>query len=244
MDAFARVGYGVGEIGWGERPAVVAVDFQGAFTSSDHPLGGGDHIVAALRRAAPVLEEARAVGVLVVHVYVEWKHPAEFGRWKIPSLAQVRPGSGAELTDPVVWDESDLRVCKRFPSAFFGTDLSSILRRHGVDTVLIMGVTTSGCVRATINDSFSHGFRTLVVADCCGDQDAAAHESNLHDVGRRYADVIDSRAAIRGLRATRGDGGSPHTSGAPDAGAPAAQARSTSANLAESGSDGSASTAS
>lgn len=199
MDAFDKVGYGRGEIGWGRRAAVVAVDFQAAFTSADFPLGGGDHITAAVRRAADVVAAARAAGVLVVHTAVAWSHPHEFGRWKVPTLLDIQPGSPAALIDPLVWDPSDTYLPKRYPSAFFGTDLSSILQRNDVDTVLVMGATTSGCVRATVVDAFSHGFRTLVVDDCCGDQDPEAHASNLRDVGRRYADVIDARTAVQHL---------------------------------------------
>lgn len=196
MDAFSRVGYGVGEIGWGERAAIVVVDFQLAFTSSEFPLGGGEHITAAVRRAGEVLTAARASGVIVIHTAVAWTTAAEFGRWKVPALFDIHPGSTAASIDPEVWDPSDSYLLKRYPSAFFGTDLSSILQRNQVDTVVVMGATTSGCVRATAVDAFSHGFRTLVVEDGCGDQSVDAHESNLRDVGRRYADVIDARAAI------------------------------------------------
>ena len=96
-------------------------------------------------------------------------------------------------------------MLKRYPSAFFGTDLNSILRKLAVDTVLIMGAATSGCVRATVVDAFSHGFRTQVVSDCCGDQSPESHAANLRDVGRRYADIIDSRTAITWLTSLHSD---------------------------------------
>lgn len=201
MDAFAEAGYGVGQIGWGERPAIVAVDFQFAFTSSDYPVGGGEHIQAAVRNAAPVFAAARDAGLLVVHTAVAWSSPAEFGRWKIPSLVDITPGSRPAMIEPTLWEDSDVYMLKHYPSAFFGTDLTSVLQRNGVDTVLVMGATSSGCVRATIVDSFSHGFRTLVVEDACGDQSVESHEANMRDVGRRYADVIDSTTAVAELRA-------------------------------------------
>lgn len=201
MDPFSRVGYGVGEIGWGRNPAIIAVDFQLAFTSKEFPIGGGEHITAAVRKASEVVAAARASGALVIHTAVAWSNEAEFGRWKIPSLLDITPDSAAATIDPLVWDPSDVYLLKHYPSAFFGTDLSSILQRGGIDTVVVMGATTSGCVRATTVDAFSHGFRTMVVEDACGDQSAEAHESNLRDVGRRYADVIDARAAIDHLSA-------------------------------------------
>lgn len=95
--------------------------------------------------------------------------------------------------------DSDIYLLKQYPSAFFGTPLSTILRHRGVDTVLIMGVTTSGCVRASIIDSFSYGFKTIVVEDSCGDQEAGPHEDNMRDVSRRYADLISSADAVSRL---------------------------------------------
>jgi maleamate amidohydrolase len=127
-----------------------------------------------------------------MHTSAAWSHASEFGRWKIPSLAAVRPWSEAARIDPRVWDDGDVLVYKQYPSAFFGTPLASTLQQLDVDTVLLMGATSSGCVRASIVDAFSYGFRTLVVEDCCGDQDEAPHRNAMRDVGRRYADVIGS----------------------------------------------------
>jgi maleamate amidohydrolase len=203
--AFESAGYGVGEVGFGLRPAVIVVDFQHAFTSSRSVTGGGEHITSAVERAVPVLEKARAAGVPVIHTYVAWSSEAEFGRWKIPSLLEVAPGSWSSQVDPRVLEPSDLCLLKRYPSAFFGTDLTSILRNLSVDTVLIMGAATSGCVRATIVDAFSHGFRTQVVEDCCGDQSPQSHDSNLRDVERRYADIIDSSTAMAWLTSLQPD---------------------------------------
>src|SRR5690242_15705609 len=87
--AFDRAGYGIGEVGVGLRSAVIVVDFQHAFTSSESVTGGGQHIDSAVARAVPVLQHARAAGVPVIHTYVAWSSEAEFGRWKIPSLLAV-----------------------------------------------------------------------------------------------------------------------------------------------------------
>jgi maleamate amidohydrolase len=201
MDAFEAAGYGVGTVGWGQRPAFVVVDFQLAFTSHDYPLGRSDHVAAAVDRAGQVLADARAGGVPVLHTSAAWAHPAEFGRWKIPSLAEVRPESDAARIDPRVWEPTDVLIYKQYPSAFFGTTLVSTLQQLTVDTVLLMGATSSGCVRASVTDAFSFGFRTLVVEDCCGDQDAAAHQTAMRDVGRRYADIVDSAAVSKELSA-------------------------------------------
>ena len=199
MDAFEAAGYGVGAIGWGQRPAVVVVDFQLAFTSPDHSLGRSAHVSAAVEKASPVLEEARRAGVPVLHTSAAWSHPSEFGRWKIPSLADIRPDSDAARIDARVWDASDVLIYKQYPSAFFGTTLVSTLQKLSIDTVLLMGATSSGCVRASVVDSFSYGFRTLVVEDCCGDQDESAHQTVMRDVGRRYADILGAAEVSKEL---------------------------------------------
>lgn len=201
MDAFERAGYGVGTIGWGRRPAVVVVDFQLAFTSPEHPLGRSAHVAAAVETAGSLLAHARAVPIPVVHTSAAWSHDAEFGRWKIPSLADVRPGSESARIDPRVWDPADVLIYKQYPSAFFGTNLVSTLRQFDVDTILLMGATSSGCVRASVVDSFSYGFRTLVVEDCCGDQDEDAHRTAMRDLGRRYADILDAAEVAKVLDA-------------------------------------------
>lgn len=194
-DEFEKAGYGATEVGWGERPAIVAVDFQNAFCDPQFELGRSEHIRRAVANAEGVLKAGRAAGIPIVHTAVAWAHDDEFTYWKVPTLRDIAPGSHAAAIASSLWDDSDVYLLKRYPSAFFGTDLSSILRKRGVDTVLVMGVTTSGCVRATIIDSFSHGFRTIVVEDACGDQGSEAHDNNMRDVERRYADLIDAAGA-------------------------------------------------
>lgn len=113
--------------------------------------------------------------------------------------AGYHAGLPCGINSPAVVGGLDIYLLKQYPSAFFGTPLSTILRHRGVDTVLIMGVTTSGCVRASIIDSFSYGFKTIVVEDSCGDQEAGPHEDNMRDVSRRYADLISSADAVSRL---------------------------------------------
>lgn len=89
---------------------------------------------------------------------------------------------------------------KSAPSMFFGTPLTTFLNKARVDTVFVTGVATSGCVRATIIDSFSHGYRTMVPEECCGDMEEGPHRDNLRDVGRRYADVITLQESLEYFR--------------------------------------------
>lgn len=200
-DEFVQAGYGMTSVGWGERPAIVAVDFQQAFCDPQFATGRSEHITRAVTNAKVLLDAGRAAGIPIVHTAVAWSHDDEFTNWKVPSLRDIALGSYSAEIVPSLWGEGDIYMVKRYPSAFFGTDLSTVLRNRGVDTVLIAGVTSSGCVRASIIDSFSHGFRTIVVEDACGDQEPTAHADNMRDVERRYADLTDSGSAAKRLDA-------------------------------------------
>jgi maleamate amidohydrolase len=103
--------------------------------------------------------------------------------------------------DPLIYDAGDFTYCKNAPSMFFQTPLITFLVRERVDTVIVTGCTTSGCVRATVVDAFSYGFRVQVVEDCCGDAEQGPHEDTLRDVGRRYADITTRSAVERWLKA-------------------------------------------
>ena len=163
------------------------------------------HVADAVATASDVLTRARELGVPVLHTYVVYRGDWELGYWKpAANLAAFTPHSDFAKVDPRVLADTDAVIEKRFPSAFFGADAASILRYWDVDTVVIMGATSSGCVRASIIDAFSHGLRTIVAEDCCGDQDAQAHADNMRDVGRRYADVLSGAAVVEGLERLAG----------------------------------------
>ena len=115
--------------------------------------------------------------------------------WKVKAVRdEFYYGHPCTGIDAQIHHASNFTYCKNAPSMFFQTPLITFLVRQAVDTVIITGCTTSGCVRATIIDAFSYGFRVLVPQDCVGDADENQHRSNLADVGRRYADVTDSKA--------------------------------------------------
>jgi maleamate amidohydrolase len=126
--------------------------------------------------------------------------------WKVSSVYKdmFYGDAGMEL-DPRIADPSDFHFIKGAPSIFFGTPLQTFLTRQGVDTVIVTGCTTSGCVRASIVDAFSYGYRVMVPESCCGDQEMAAHQANLADVGRRYADVLGLEEVIQAISGKRND---------------------------------------
>ena len=200
-DSFENAGYGQGEVGWGTKPAIIAVDFQMSFCDPKFALGRSEHAQRAIKNAARLFPAARASGIPIIHTAVAWSTDTEFARWKVPALRDIHPGSYEAQIHPDLWDDNDVYILKRFPSAFFGTDMSSILTTNGIDTVLVTGVTSSGCVRATIVDSFSYGFRTIAIDDACGDQDAGPHDGT-EDRARRHAHLHPKR--MLALRRARG----------------------------------------
>jgi maleamate amidohydrolase len=201
-DPWVARGYGQGEIEPGERPAVLVVDLQYAFTDPAFPMGGAPLVERAVQGTARVVAAAREAGVPVFQTVVAWREDgADIGLWtvKVPPLARVTLDSRWAQVDERVWDDSDVLLVKKWPSFFHGTPLASLLAAAQRDTVIVTGCMTSGCVRATTVDAFSCGYRTLVPEDCVGDQGRDGHESNLRDVHRRYAEVTTGDRVVEYL---------------------------------------------
>jgi nicotinamidase-related amidase len=205
QEFFAERGFG-NEIGFGERPAVVSVDFMNAFTDPEHPLGGD--YTSELDHANRVLNAAHEWDLPVFHTTVEYEDPdlLDAGLWRIKQSGSWRLRSGTpdvDLDERLRTAASDQVIVKKYASAFFGTDLLSRLVSRGADTLVIMGCTTSGCVRATAVDALQNGLRPIVVQDAVGDRSERAHEQALFDLNQKYADVqpavkVIARLAERG----------------------------------------------
>jgi maleamate amidohydrolase len=189
----------------GRRPAVLAIDMMRAYFDQASPLCL--HSSHVLQSANRVLSEARENNVPVIHTRVEYGPDGIDGGVfirKVDALRQLVGGSKmGQLMPEVAPAHDELVIVKQYASAFFGTTLASTLQSHGVDTVLIVGVTTSGCVRATAVDALQHGFIPLVVRDAVDDRDNAPHDANLYDLQAKYAEVIDEKSALRYLREGR-----------------------------------------
>lgn len=202
-DRYRDVGYGSFAIGGGRRPAVLVVDFQVAFTDPQYPLGGLPMIHAARDHTARLLAVARARGVPVAACYTAYGSLADMPLWKVKAVREeFFYGHPCTAMDPLIHHPGDFTYCKNAPSMFFQTPLITFLVKQNVDTVIVTGCTTSGCVRATVVDAFSYGFRVLVAQECCGDAEEGPHRDALRDVGRRYADVkpvAEVEAYLRGL---------------------------------------------
>jgi maleamate amidohydrolase len=196
-DIYAARGYGARDIGPGRKPGLVVVDFQRGFTDPAFPMGGAAMVDQAVDRTVDVMRAARAANVPIVACVIAFGTRAAAPHWKVDPVLALKAGSQACELDPRIAAElPDVVLEKTAPSLFFGTPAGAILTREGVDTVIVTGCITSGCIRASVIDAFSLGFRVMVARDCVGDHDPVAHEQNLADVGRRYADISDSAGAI------------------------------------------------
>lgn len=204
MDVYAARGYGASPVGFGEKPAVVVVDFQKGFTDPAFPMGSSPMVQGAVDQTVGVMRAAKEAGLPVIACVIAFDGASAAPHWKVDPVLDLMAGSVACELDPRIANEKpDVVLNKTAPSLFYGTPAGAILTRQRVDTVIVTGCITSGCVRASIIDAFSMGFRVQVPADCVGDHDEAAHKQNLADVGRRYADIIDAATAIAEIKRWR-----------------------------------------
>jgi maleamate amidohydrolase len=190
------------KVGFGARPALILIDFCQAYFDPACELFAD--VDAALQSALRLRTAARASAMPIILTNVVY-HPMAIngGRFfeKAAPLKNFIAGHPmAEWAEGLAPQADELIISKQYPSAFFGTSLASTLTSMGVDSVLLTGLTTSGCVRATCVDAMSHGFRTAVIADACGDRHAAPHEANLFDMNAKYADVISEAEAMAFLK--------------------------------------------
>jgi nicotinamidase-related amidase len=204
-ELFEQRGFG-GHIGFGERPAIVVIDYMNAFSDINMPLGSD--LDAEIEATAALLEAARATGVPVYFTIQAYEEPgtADAGVWKLKlrGLTSLQYGTRAvEIDERLGRRPDEAVILKKGASAFFGTDFVARLTGRGVDTVILSGCTTSGCVRASAVDAVQYGFRPSVVRETVGDRSAAAHEQALFDMEQKYADVISLDEAVGYLR-TRG----------------------------------------
>ncbi len=205
-DIYAERTYGAQEIGYGDHPGIVVVDFQTAFTDPKFSLGGAPLIDRAVNNSARLLEVARRYDVPVATCYTAYNSKRDMPHWKVAAvLEDLIDGDPSTEFDPRIYDKNyDMAMRKSGASIFFQTPAAAFLNKEGVDTVIVLGCVTSGCVRASVIDSFQWGFRTIVPEDGVGDHDERPHFDNLRDVGRRYCDVTTTEAIIDWLEVWRG----------------------------------------
>jgi maleamate amidohydrolase len=187
------VGVFDGKVGYGRKPAVIVIDFTLAYTTPGSP-SFAEGVVRAVRDTVPLLAAARAAGVPVIHTRVEYHPSGADGGWfvrKVPALRKMVAGEKLAQIDPAVAPlPEEVVLVKQYPSPFFGTPLAPMLAALGVDTLILAGCSTSGCVRAGALDGVQHGYRVIVPQECVGDRHDGPHDANLFDINAKYGDVV------------------------------------------------------
>jgi len=191
-----------GSLGFGNKPALILVDLVQAYFQENSPLYA--RCEDALASAIRIRDEARIAGIPVIYTNVVYKPDGSDGGMfyrKVPALSAFVKGNPlGDWPDGLDPTEDELIISKQFASAFFGTSLAQSLNEGGIDTLIITGVSTSGCIRATCIDAISSGFIPIVVSDACGDRHQGPHDANLFDMNAKYGDVVDEAAVLNYLK--------------------------------------------
>ena len=200
VDIYERQGFG-NQSGFGKQPALLIVDFVNAFANPDE--FGGGNIGEVITKTKVLLTKSRLAEIPISFtrvIYAEDGSDAGVFCLKAPGLLKLTEVShGSQVVDDLAPGIGEYIVRKTQPSAFFGTSLASWLHARLVDTLLVTGCTTSGCIRASVVDAMSYNFRTVVVTDCVGDRAIAPHDANLFDMEQKYADLMTSEEVISKL---------------------------------------------
>lgn len=197
-DIYKEIGFDAHPIGYGEKPGIVVVDFQKGFTEARYPLGGRPLVERAVANTARLLAAARKARAPVASCYTAYSSSRDAPRWKIETVVNDfhHGAECTELDDRIYDPHYDTLICKSGPSIFFNTSAVQLFVKERVDTIIVTGCNTSGCIRASVIDAFSFGFRVIIPEPCVGDADEGPHRDNLRDVGRRYADVVTLESAL------------------------------------------------
>lgn len=184
---------GIGNrIGFGHNPAILVIDMAVAFNDPAYKVGGDQTpTVEAIQRLLPAARERDVPVIFFTTAYdPEGREAGMFGK-KVPALLELQLGSPGVEIDPRLKPEDDeIVITKKYASAFFQTNLASLLVTEGVDTIILTGCSTSGCVRAASIDGVSHGYRVIVPEECVSDRAEGPHEANLFDINAKYGDVL------------------------------------------------------
>jgi maleamate amidohydrolase len=189
-------------VGFGVRPVLLVVDFVKAYTIKDSPLYASG-VEPAVEKTVELLAVARKRDIPIIHTTSSYQTSTFIngGVWikKAPVLKILAEKPYSEFCDAVEPLANELVVTKQYASAFFGTSLSSTLTAANIDTVIVTGCSTSGCIRATAVDGAQHGFHVIIPRECVGDRHPGPHEANLFDIDSKYGDVVSMNQVIEYL---------------------------------------------
>ncbi|MEM8797346.1 MAG: isochorismatase family protein [Pseudomonadota bacterium] len=187
------------KIGFGKSPALIMIDFMRAYTDEASPFYAAG-VVEAVAESVALLEAARKGEIPIIHTRVAFHNSGIDGGLfvkKVPALRKLVEGEPlGEFDQKVAPLEDELVIVKNYASAFFGTSLAAALAALSIDTLIMAGCSTSGCIRASAIDGIQNGVRVIVPRECVGDRHKAPHEANLFDINAKYGDVEDKAAVI------------------------------------------------
>lgn len=193
LEFFKKRGFAQ-EIGFGEKPVVLVVDMLNAFTNPNLPLGTNqDKQIVVINEVLEIARE-KEVPIFFITISYDDTDMTDAGVWfkKMKGLETLRKGTyEVEIDSRIKRLENEPEIRKKFASAFFGTDLLTRLINLKIDTLIVMGCTTSGCVRATVVDAIQYGFAPVVVEEAVCDRSENAHKQSLFDLKAKYADVVE-----------------------------------------------------
>lgn len=200
---YLRAGF-AGRVGWGERPAILVIDMAGAWVSPHEQIG--TDLSEVSRHIVDLLAEGRRIGLPIIFTTMAWdpslSEIGEVVRRKTPHSEKMLHGSERVALRPEMGRlPHEPLVVKPRASAFFGTYVDAMLISAKVDTVVVVGCSTSGCIRATAESAFNRGFHVIVPQEAVGDRSPSAHAANLFDIDARYGDVVPTADVLTHLRA-------------------------------------------
>jgi len=188
-------GYGMVENGFGDRPALFLIDFQKGITADEDY--SSKLVQNAVDNTVELLDVCRKKSLPIYYTVTAFREDNDdTGKWKLESIFKWTEGSKyAEIDERLKEKDDEYVIIKKAGSAFFGTPLLNYLISKKIDTILLTGLNTSGCIRATANDAHAHGYSCIIPAECvgdvtCDDPDCPAHKQNLIDLNARYSDVV------------------------------------------------------
>jgi nicotinamidase-related amidase len=200
----------LGRVGWGERPAILVIDIAGVWTRPDEPIGSDlSGVIDSIKKLLAVARERDDIPIIFTTMAYDedLSDLTDVTRLKTPhSVRMIRGTERVELLPEIERRPGEALIEKPRASAFFNTNLLSLLVSHGVDTVIVVGCSTSGCIRATCESALDYGFRAIVPREAVGDRSMSAHITNLFDIDARYADVTPLADVIAHLSPAPGQG--------------------------------------
>jgi nicotinamidase-related amidase len=202
VSAVRNAGWSGKRIGFGVKTAILVVDMTRNFIEPRFPLACSKTGVSVAKAIKKLLDKARPLKIPIIYTKGSiWKTRLDGGRWldkglKIEKISE----EDSEILDAIKPQKEEIVITKEKPSAFFGTQLMSILNLLHIDTIIVTGLTTSGCIRATVVDAFSYNFRVIIPSECVGDRIETSHKVSLFDMDTKYADVIPLSKTLSHLK--------------------------------------------